>query len=301
MAKKEKSNPLLDDLDLELESDLLESDDLEMTMVASPLPAKGVAVMDFSEFEDGIKEITMEGESVMKALIYGPNGTGKNTISATFPGPRLLLDVNEKGTKSMVGSEGSFKRSIDKFEMFIMAYWYLKSGNHPYKTVIIDNITTLQEMALRYVMAKDSDVDLSKDMDMPNKRDWGGLSQVMKRWLIEYRNLDMNVVFLAQEKRSNDEDLESDEASVFPQISPSVKAILGAAVDVIGRTFVIENEEQETGKTVTRFCMRIMPNPTYLAKIRLPMGAVSPAVIANPSYAALTKIMNGNHKTGGKK
>lgn len=315
LMSKTKTNPTIENLDLDVESEkyidpdfglptippdkdddhdsLLEDDDMIDLPVATPIAPVGLAVMDFSLFEEGIEEITAESEDKIKALIYGPNGTGKNTISATFPGPILVLDINERGTKSMVGIDNIKKRSVDTFELFMMAYWYLKSGKHPFQTVVLDNVTTLQELVMKFIMKKEADFDSSKDMDMPTKRDWGGLSQVMKRWLIDFRNLPMNVVFIAQEKRTNDDDLASDEVSVFPQVSGSVKAILGAAVDVIGRTYVVEHET-ENG-IVPRYCMRIQPNTTYLAKIRVPVGGSSPASIANPSYAALKKIMSGQY------
>ena len=107
------------------------------------------------------------------------------------------------------------------------------------------------------------------------------------------------IVFIAQEKRDRDEDLESDDASVYPQVTPSVRGILGAAVDVIGRTYVSEVTDADTGKTKNRYCMRLVPGPRYMAKIRLPAGAQTPNSIVNPSYEALVKIMNGGYKPKG--
>ena len=294
MAKKLKTNPMID-LDFnDLDADSLDNEDeLLNTPVATPISPENEAVMDFSEFEDGITEINLETENEMKVLVYGPNGTGKTYMTGTFPGPVLVLDINEKGTKSLIGT-GAKKREIQTFEMFQMAYWYLKSGKHPYKTVVLDNVTTLQEMAMRYVMGKEADIDISKDMEMPTKRDWGGLSQVMKRWLIDFRNLPMNVVFIAQERRSSDDDLENDQVTVFPQVSASVRAILGAAVDVIGNTYIRETEDAN-GKVIVRYCMRVAANQKYMAKCRVPRGAKCPIAIVNPSYQALKKIMNGEY------
>lgn len=292
LGKKAIATP--NDFDLDLD------DSTDMTVVPQDMKVMekvSVDLGDFSEFEQGIVDITMESEGNIKALIYGPNGTGKNTVSSTFPGPVLVLDVNERGTRTMASEDGKCKkRTVDTFEMFVQAYWYLASGKHPFKTVVIDNVTTLQEVAMKYIMNKEADFELSKDMDMPTRRDWGGLAQIMKRWLIDYRNLPMNVIFIAQEKRDKEEDLESDDASVYPQVTPSVRAILGAAVDVIGRTYVSEIANPETGKTKIKFCMRIQPGPTYLAKIRLPIGGESPKSIVNPRYESLIKIMNGGYK-----
>ena len=285
------------DLDLELDNDSTELNQVPENMATQKVSS--IDLGDFSDFEAGIQAITHETEDCIKALLYGPNGTGKTTIAGTFPAP-IIFDINERGTRVLATEDGRIKkRAVDEFEMLVQGFWYLKSGKHPFKTVVLDNITTLQEVAMRYIMNKEADFDLSKDMDMPTKRDWGGLSQILKRWLIDFRNLPMNVVFIAQERRDRDEDLDSDDASVYPQVTPSVRGILGAAVDVIGRTYVSETTDANTGKTKNRFCMRIAPGPRYMAKIRLPTGAHTPNSIVNPRYGSLVKIMNGGYKPKG--
>ena len=40
-------------------------------------------------------------ENAISALFYGRSGTGKTTLSATFPKPLLILDIAEKGTDSI--------------------------------------------------------------------------------------------------------------------------------------------------------------------------------------------------------
>lgn len=295
MSSKAKNQTILSDFDLDLEETPVMSATAAPQGMAVQKPAS-VDLGDFSDFVQGIQAITPQSEGFVKALFYGPNGTGKTTLAGTFPDP-IIFDINERGTRVLATEDGRVKkRAVDEFEMLVQGFWYLKSGNHPFKTVILDNITTLQEVAMRYIMNKEADFDLSKDMDMPSKRDWGGLSQVLKRWLIDFRNLPMNVVFIAQERRDKDEDIESDEASVYPQVTPSVRGILGAAVDIIGRTYVNETLDPDTGKAKTRFCLRVAPGPKYLAKIRLPSGAVSPNSLVNPRYESLVKIMNGGYQ-----
>ena len=288
------------DFDLDLDLDLDDSTKMEeVPQGMKTQKVNSIDLGDFTDFEEGIQAITHESEDFIKALFYGPNGTGKTTVAGSFPAP-IIFDINERGTRVLATEEGRVKkRAVDEFEMLVQGFWYLKSGKHPFKTVVLDNITTLQEVAMRYIMNKEADFDLSKDMDMPTKRDWGGLSQILKRWLIDFRNLPMNVVFIAQEKRDREEDLESDDASVYPQVTPSVRGILGAAVDVIGRTYVSEVTDADTGKTKNRYCMRLVPGPRYMAKIRLPAGAQTPNSIVNPSYEALVKIMNGGYKPKG--
>jgi phage nucleotide-binding protein len=293
---KAKVNPTTEDIDLDSE-DLDMDSDLVNEPVVETQSASGLAVMDFSEFEGGIEEITRESEDFVKALIYGANGTGKTTVAGTFPGPRLILDLNERGTKALVGTKESKKRFVDTFDLFQMSYWYLKTGNHPFKTVVLDNVTTLQELAMKFVMGKESVFDSTKDMDMPTKRDWGGLSQLMKRWLVDFRNLPMNVVFIAQEKREEEEDIDlsiaddDKDPTVFPMISKSARSILGGAVDLIGYTYKVVSKTDE-GVVKKKFGMRLVSDK-HVTKIRTPIGAAYPTAILNPNYTTLKKIMDG--------
>lgn len=276
-----------------------EPDFADIPVMAPPAKASGLNVMDFSAFEDGIEDITSESEAYIKGLLYGKNGTGKTYICGTFPGPRLFLDIRERGLKSVVGAEGDQqKRVVDTFEMFQMAYWYLKSGKHGYQTVVLDNITNLQKLVLDYVMGKEENWDPNIDKDMPSRREYGYLSQFMQTWLINFRNLPMNVIFIAQEKSGEDSDIESSEPTVYPQLTTSVRGIIGGAVDFIGNTFIkLVEQTTESGATISipKYCLRIGPNVKYVTKIRLPQTChkSAPNAIANASFAKLKKIMEG--------
>jgi hypothetical protein len=181
--------------------------------------------------------------------------------------------------------------------MFQMAYFYLRDGKHNFKTVVIDNVTNLQKLMLNYISDKEANWDPSKDKDMPTRRDYGSLSQYMQRWLIAFRNLPMNVIFIAQETSKDDDDIDSNEPTVFPQVTSSVRGILGGCVDFVGHTYVTEKEEVVNEKTVkrTKFCMHLRPNSKYQCKIRLPINCPkeAPVAIINPQFGSIVKIMKG--------
>jgi hypothetical protein len=297
MAPKSRKKSQTIDLDEDLDT-LDTIDDLSDDVVATTQEASGLNVMDTAEFEDGIEDITEESEGYVKGLVYGRNGTGKTRFGSTLPGPRIFLDINDRGTKSAVGAQGiNKKRPIDTFDLFQMAYWYLKGGNHPYVSVVIDHLSNLQKLMLNWIMKKESNWDPLKDMDMPSKRDYGGLSQLMQRWILDFRNLPMNVLFIAQENSSDDDDIDSDVPTVFPQVTRSVRGIIGGAVDFIGQTYVRESIVSRDGKETksTKFCMRLGPSSKYTTKIRLPVGCAkqAPAAIVNPTFESINKLMRG--------
>lgn len=229
-----------------------------------------------------------------KVLAYGASGTGKTTFVASCPRPTLILDPGEKGTASIKKQADVDYLSIEKWEDLEAIYWFLDAGNHKYKTVCIDTVTRLQDLAMAHV---------NPDEGPMGKNKWGELSSLMKSWLVLFRDLPMHVVFCAQD-RETETDME-DEGTIMPEVGaalmPSVAKTLNAAVDVIGNTFVREYEKTVIDpktkatktKTVAEYCMRLGPHARYRTKIRVDGGGPIPRFIANPTFEKIVTIQNG--------
>jgi len=143
-----------------------------------------------------------------KVLVYGLNGSGKTRLAASAP-KCLILDINEQGTRSAAGKgTGAKYRTISNWNQIGAMYWYLKSGNHPYKSVALDTLTAMQEMAMAFVLGEAEERDPTRERSMPDKRSYGRAGQLMKGMMLAYRNLPMHVIFTAQERSIRDEDTE---------------------------------------------------------------------------------------------
>jgi hypothetical protein len=254
---------------------------------------------DLAGFEADIIDVDQE-EEYFKGVVYGDNGTGKTTFGSTMPNV-LFLDCNEKGTKSAKGSGAKAKR-LNGWEDIYNAYWYLKAGKHPYKSVIIDTGTNLEDMCLRYVMDKDMESDTSRDPEMATIRDYGKRAALMKPWIINFRDLPMNVLFLCQKGTANEEAPE-DENEVFPAMSEKSRKCMCGAVDFIGYTYKKEKlEDDGKGKAnaKTLYCLRIGPSERYLTKVRLPIGVkLEKDVLVNPTFEKVWNIMQTGSAKGG--
>lgn len=239
-----------------------------------------------------------EAEDHQKWLVYGRSGTGKTTLLATAPKPILLLDPGEKGTKSIKKRQGIDRLSLDQWDDFEQAYWYLEGkGSEKYKTVAVDTVTKLQDLAMSKV---------NPDGGQMAKNKWGEVSSLLKSWIILYRDLPMNVIFTAQDRERDSEDIE-DEGTILPEVGPwtmpSVAKTLNAAVDVIGNTFIREREvivkDAKGGtkaKTIAEFCLRIGPHARYVTKFRVDREGteiVVPPFIISPTFDKLVKLQNG--------
>jgi hypothetical protein len=104
----------------------------------------------------------------------------------------------------------------------------------------------------------------------------------MRTVILNFRNLPMNVVYLAQERRGfSDDDDEAPE--VFPEISPSVRSALTPAVDIIGRLYLKEVVKKGgDGKKVKELERRLLigAHETYTTGDRSESGL--PPVIRLP-------------------
>lgn len=254
-----------------------------------------------SDFESQLVDIS-EVEDHVKALTYGRSGTGKTTLCGTFPKPLLYLDVRDKGTKSIRGQQGIKVATIETWDQFLDAYWFLKNNPDKFKTVVVDNITQLQDLCLKHVKGGKDTVSKT------SQQAWGGVAENMKAWLLNFRDLPIHVNFIAQDRMdSTDEDGDDDNSlqpEVGPQVIPSVAKILNGSVDIITQTFIRQREKKTKveGKIktteVVEFCARIGPHPIFLTKFRRDPKAPGsvPPILVNPSYDKFVSIINGEEK-----
>lgn len=237
-------------------------------------------------------------ESTISMLAYGKSGTGKTTFSSTFPKPLLLMDIREKGWDSIANVKGVDVAKVDRWEQFEEMYWYLAEGNHKYKTVVIDQVTTLQDLALNKSLREAG----KKETDALSKRDFGHASGLMKTWLLNYRDLidvGINVVFLAHDRAQEGDETEDNQIdpSVGPRMMPSVASFLNGAVKLIGHTFIRETTEivDKRRKRLISFAMRIGPHAYYVTKARSLVGVTVPQVVVDPTHEKLAAVMQGTY------
>lgn len=231
-----------------------------------------------------------DAEPFVKVLLYGKNGKGKTRTGANAPDV-IILDCNEKGTKSIRKYPGVEVFHARGWEDIVWFYWYLRSGNHDRQTVMIDTITGMQGICMKQVLKESEDRDPAKDPKMASQRDYGKVNTLMREQLLNFRNLPMHVVFIAQE-RSFEND-ETGETEKVPDLSPGSRSMATACVDFIGHIrakevrAVNKRTKRETKKWKT--IMLIGPHEQYLTKDR---SGVLPRLVPDPSIHGIITAAN---------
>lgn len=239
-------------------------------------------------------------------VIYGRAGSGKTTLAGSFPGPVLLVDCRDEGTDSVSDVEGMDVFEVEESEDMDELYWALKSNPRGYKTVIIDTVTQLQQIRVEEASeGKKLKGKAAGDWGTMTKQDWGGISSWLKKVITDYRSLDMEVVFLAQDRVFNagEEDEGQDGAinpEVGPRLSPSVMSHLCAAVHMVGNTFIRERVKvkkvngKRVEESVKEYCIRLGPSTSYITKLRKPKSIALPDFLVNPTYEEILEIVTGD-------
>lgn len=247
--------------------------------------------------------------SDLNIILYGRSGTGKTTLSASFPKPLLLIDCNDKGTDSISDVAGVDVLRANSWSDLVHAYWYVKQSKK-YKTVVIDTVSNLQGFAIVQVKGSEETASGKQvgDWGTMTKRDWGQVASMLKSLLTDFRDLDgVNAVFIAQDRvfNADDEDTDNDgqiQPEVGPRLMPSVASTINAAVNIIGNTFVRERvHEYKLGKTkktkrVAEYCLRVGPHAYYTTKLRKPKGVQAPAFIKDPTYEKIIATSLGKEE-----
>lgn len=228
-------------------------------------------------------------------LIYGRSGQMKTRTACTAPKP-LLIDINEKGSRSTKRDLNPHVYSVTHWTQIQDVFWFLESGEHDFDTWILDGLTAMQNLCMKFVLGDEASRDASRDPDMPSRAVWGKLGELMKTQILNFRNLPMNGVFTAlqRSRQQGDEgDLDA-EMVIGPACSPSVAQCVEQNVSTIGhiskKEVTVKIKGTEEKKRVTRVALLVGSSERYTTKDR---DGVLGDVVVNPNLTKMFKLMEG--------
>lgn len=190
-------------------------------------------------FRKGVVPVS-ESSPYAKVLLYGRNGKEKTRTAANSGLKTLIIDANEEGTQSVKNYPNCYVRPIKKFEELVWAYWYLRENPDEIEVVLIDTLTQVQKLTMRHVLDEAEDRDPNRPPNLPERRAWGQMTETLRPYIYDFRNLPMHVVFICQERldKGNDDDEDSEiKARYVPDLSPGLRGDAMSAVGIMGRMY----------------------------------------------------------------
>lgn len=212
-------------------------------------------------------------------LVHGPSKAGKSFLGDSAPGPRLFLDA-EGNTRFLRSKkvkwepsgpppsyDGSWETCVVRirdFSTLSYAYQWLATGQHPFRSVIIDSISETQQRC----------IDAIAGTEALKMQDWGTLLRHMSAEIRKFRDLLDHptnpldaIVFTAMTKQSQD-------GKSYPFVQGQLAVALPYYIDVI---CYLKAEISETGEFTNYLLTK--PHQLYEAGDRT---GIYPQVITNP-------------------
>lgn len=198
-------------------------------------------------------------------LIHGDTGTGKTVLAAALP--KLLIIAVEEGTISAKrwGSNAKVWK-INHWNDLVKAYEWLRNNDHPFEWVMIDSITAAQMRCLRGIMETAVKNNPSRDPDIPAIQDHFKWQLLMKRMVIDFNELPVNMCWIARSMVR--EDTEGDDI-VVPLVEGKdyqISAWVCGEMHLLAYLKKIKKGKGDQAKVVRRLYTN--DHPTYWCKDR---------------------------------
>lgn len=200
----------------------------------------------------------------ISAIVHGPAKSGKSFLGDTTPGPRLILDA-EMGSRFTPSKKKTWDPTreappvadgtwdtcivyVRDYRSVLKAYEWLDSGKHPFRSVVLDSISEIQQRA----------VDALAGIQQPTQQDWGTLLRQVSDLVRRFRDLTTNpvkpldaVVFIAMTRQGRDGD-----STWRPHVQGSLATVLPYYTDVVGYLCIAPGPE---GTSVRRLFVGSIP------------------------------------------
>lgn len=167
----------------------------------------------------------MQTDNNIKVLVFGDSGVGKTCFGASFPGPIHYYDFDLK-----ISSVASYLKGSDKLKEITYDQYPLekekpgsaganfnrdmgelkktiKDGKFPYKTIVIDSLTTLSDRMMEHIMKENPGIKrtITREAQAPALQDYGLFRIFMKSFIGEILSFPCNVVMTAHIELLKDE------------------------------------------------------------------------------------------------
>lgn len=239
----------------------------------------------------------------ISVFIHGWWGAGKSWLAQTAPGPRLVIDT-EGGVYDAPGNHVEwhprqpFPEGLDKDSSVIVDVqeWgdfadvmsILRSGDHPFESLVIDSLHELQDQLKRTVADPGEEYDPNATFQ---HQAWGRLKNNLGLAMRELRdftrprsNKRINVIIVCG---SDDEGIKA-----RPLLEGGIRKNTAGFYDLVG---YLRTAQDQHGDEIR--VLQIQPSETAVAKCRLHNVSVKHGTqIVNPDIRKILRVVNTDQK-----
>lgn len=195
-------------------------------------------------------------------MIYGPSGHGK-TVLASFA-PNATFISTEKGVVAAkrAGSKAKLLRAPD-WEHVLAAKNKCDAEMGPGDWVILDSLTKMQVLMIRWILRMAKEIKADRDLDIPAIQDHQKWQNYFKRFVDQLIDAKYNCIFICTEMFRDDVD---GETIVLPAITGKNEEIcnyIRAQMDMVLYYAVTDKAEGPNGEKVRRALAQ--PYPPFVA------------------------------------
>jgi hypothetical protein len=235
----------------------------------------------------------------LSVLIHGDSKVGKTWVGDTTPGPRLCLDAEggvdwtpsrkhlwkplEEQPPIADGTWDTCIVRVDNFPVLEQVRQWLKSGQHPFRSVTMDSVSEVQQRCIDYIAG----------VDQMKTQDWGELLRKMSALLREFRDYTLHptnplesVVIIAMSKQDQN-------GKWRPDAQGQLFTKMPYYFDLVGYLFVqpLPQEQLVQGGPTAIRRLLCSPHPNFEAGERL--GGRLPPVIDDPNIITMLDTIYG--------
>jgi hypothetical protein len=232
-----------------------------------------------------------ERSPYLNILVYADSGTGKTTLAGSASEvedmyPVLVVDI-EGGTESLRHTYPNVDVvRVRTWNEMQLLYDTLQSGDHPYKTVVLDSLTEIQKFSMYQIMEDLIKSNPDRDPDIPSMREWGKNIEQLRRFVRAFRDLDMHTIFTALVRV--DKNPRTGLETRKPMLSGKLADEVAAFLDIVVYYYTKEIFREGADESDTVRLMLTRKTEDTVAKDR---SGNLPMIVEEPTMSALFDLM----------
>lgn len=242
----------------------------------------------------------------MNILIYGDPGSGKTHLAGTaqdVPEMRNVHFFNIDGGLMTLADRGDITATdVHSIDVLEQEFYKIANKDPEYKgvkTVVIDNISELQTLALEEEARLNYKDRLKKNknytIDDIYLEDYGVTGKRLSRILRGFRDLPINVIYIAHKKDKMRKGTNVLEAST-PNLTDKLCTAVMGYMDIVAYLYTADEQVEANGQYTTQMHRYLLTQPMnqFAAKVREPGFAQRlGAFVKDPTFPMIYSAFKG--------